>query len=296
MAIRYSYTYKKYEGVPAATSASRGYSSAVGPLGLGIIVISLMIGVVLDFAIDNSLVSFLCALLIAAVSIGILFRGHDPHVIREMINSLDYSKEEKKILIRGLSKGWLFGGSSVDGAYHFAFQNLTLTNKYKSGVVSTEQYNKQRRGMTVLLPKKGLVSLSTLFDPTVHRSVFYFENDEEQSIYLRITEDTLDFHWEASSRRYQDTLQVADECFEKNQFDTALTVYESCISINPIAIKARYGASKCLIRQGRIEEGKAELLKMKWYFTKKGDIARYYRELGYALKEAKEYESAYASA
>lgn len=185
--------------------------------------------------------------------------------------------------------------ASIPLAQRFALENIKLTNDYNGGLVPTEDYNKQRKAMLVWFVGKAPVRLSSLFDPTVQRKVLYFENDKEHMIYLRKAKDKLDYHWESSSQKYLNLLRTAVDFFENNQFENALEAYENCISINPIAIKARYGVSACLRRLGRGEEAKTEILKMNWFFSEKDDIAKYYLELGYALKAAKETESAYAS-
>lgn len=96
MAIRYTYTYRTYDGVPAATSASRAFSSGLTPLGMMILPASAFLGYVLNGFIDNVLASVICILLLDVTGIILYLRSYDPKIIRAMINSLDYSNTQKR--------------------------------------------------------------------------------------------------------------------------------------------------------------------------------------------------------
>ena len=125
-------------------------------------------------------------------------------------------------------------------------------------------------------------------------TLYYFENDDEYSIFIKQLYNGSTFHWEANSTKYIDMIKEATKLFDKGDSEDAITIYRNAISINPVAVKARYGLASCFIELNQPYNAIQEILKMKSYFSSNRDIANYYRQLGKALTNAEEYESAYA--
>ena len=292
MAIKVRYTYTDYKGFPAATDASRRFNASFAIAGL--ITIPLAIGIGAFFS--NYVDGVIAAVLAVIIVIGLFFfirKFHDPYIIKYIINSLDLSNEQKKAAIHYFTDGKKWGKAKIDDAHKFAYSFSQMTYKYKSGEITTEEYKNLRKPFLQLVASDAR-NESILTSDLGHIALYYFENDDEYSIFIKQLYDGSAFHWESNSTKYTNMIKAAKKLLDQGNPEDATAIYRDSLSINPVALKARYGLAFCFIEMNQSDNAKQEILRMKSFFSSNHDIAYYYRQLGNALTYTREYEAAYA--
>ena len=219
---------------------------------------------------------------------------YDPYIIRYIVNSLELSEEQKKAVIYYFTDGKIWGKAKIDDAHKFAYYFSQITYKYHSGEFSTEEYKNLRKPFLQVVATH-LSNDSIVSSDLDYITLYYFENDDEYSIFIKHFFDGSPFHWEKNSTKYSDMIIEAVKLFEQGNLDDAITIYQNSFYINPVAIKAHYGLTSCFTKLKHFDKAKQEVLKMNNYFSSNYDIANYYRQLGNTLINTEEYEAAYAS-
>lgn len=122
---------------------------------------------------------------------------------------------------------------------------------------------------------------------------YHFENLTEFLIYTQLCKSTGDVYW-YSGNEYIDEYKKGYELFERGQFDKSIEVYQKCLELNPIGIRARFEICEAYLHLKDLTSAQKTLLEMKKMLVEEAQIARYYRRMGYIETERDNYEVAIA--
>lgn len=127
-------------------------------------------------------------------------------------------------------------------------------------------------------------------DPSFEYS---FANKNEYLLFCRRFRSNGKVVWN-SSDKYLDHFYRAYDCFEDSDYDKAISFYNKCLEINPIAIQTRFELANCYIKQGKFGKAKISLAVLKDLLFFADDIGKFYRMLGFIYCEEGLYRLAYA--
>ena len=126
----------------------------------------------------------------------------------------------------------------------------------------------------------------------ISKSEYYFEDVSEFASYVKYNNKN-DVVW-LKGDKYKDLYIECLKAFELTKYDQVISLCKKALVYNPIGIGARFEMCEAYIAKKDLINASKVLLDMTDFLTKKGQIAKFYRRLGYIETERHNYKLALA--